>query len=170
VDSRNSLPDATTSGGIRRLDRRGIKLRVVLEKIKILHLKHSFWRLFDRDEGNLRLKASVIKDREGTAVQETVFPEKGLLSAPPTSRARTCSQLNTTIFEGYLDDFLDIEIDAAESEAENDGQPSRLPESVHGPGGGMDRASGSRPGVRSTRRISGPGALVSDRARVRQTT
>ena len=95
---------------------RGRKLRVTLDRVQILHSKEPFFQKYSE----LRLRARVSTRDNGGIVTDTVLPESGTLRV--AARGENTLELGTPIFEGWVEEHLEVELSAAEVDrfSEND--------------------------------------------------
>jgi hypothetical protein len=88
---------------------RGRKLRVTLDRVQILDTKEPFFKPF----GEIRLRARVSTPNNGGIVSETSAPAEGSFSVYGRGE-RSLVELGLPIFEGYVEDHLEVELEAIE--------------------------------------------------------
>jgi hypothetical protein len=88
---------------------RGRKLRVTLDRVQILDTKEPFFKPF----GEIRLRARVSTRNNGGLVRETSAPAKGTFSIRGEGE-KSMVELGLPIFEGYVEDHLEVELEAIE--------------------------------------------------------
>jgi hypothetical protein len=88
---------------------RGRKLRVTLDRVQILDTKEPFFKPF----GEIRLRARVSTHNNGGVVRETSAPEQGSFCIRGQGE-KSIVELGVPIFEGYVEDHLEVELRAVE--------------------------------------------------------
>jgi hypothetical protein len=88
---------------------RGRKLRVTLDRVQILESKEPFFKPY----GEVRLHTRVSTRDYGGTVVETTAPEKGAFRVSAHA-GKNMVELEVPIFEGWVDDHLEVELSAVE--------------------------------------------------------
>ena len=87
----------------------GSRLRVTLRRLQILDKKEPFYERF----GEIRVRARVRTRDAGGAETVTEIPERGTLRVSDQP-GRNIVTLDVPIFEGWVADHLEVELDASE--------------------------------------------------------
>lgn len=88
---------------------RGRRLRVTLDRVQILDSKEPFFKPF----GEVRVKARVSTENNGGMEVETTAPDKGSYRVHAHG-ARNMVDVKVPIFEGWVEDHLEVELTAIE--------------------------------------------------------